>query len=91
MSDEQTAKNVRSAFQRTYRENQHKEFLEKEKEREKASLPDGARKINGNVYLYHNSFKMRSEADEAAKSMKGSNLTHIERTKKGWSVYLFPT
>lgn len=91
MSDEQVSKNVKNAFQRTYRENQHKEFLKKEKEREKSSLPDGARKINGKVYLYHNSFKMRSEADGVAKAMKGSNLTHIERTKKGWSVYLFPT
>ena len=90
MTDEKVSQNVKGAWQRKYRENQHKEFVDKEKARERADLPPGSRKINGRIYTYHDSYSKRSDADETAKKLKGSNLTHIEKTKKGWSVYLLP-
>jgi hypothetical protein len=90
MNDEKVSQNVKGAWQRKYRENQHKEFVDKEKARERAELPEGSRKINGRIYTYHDSCKKRSDAEEKAKTLNGSNLTHIEKTTRGWSIYLLP-
>jgi len=90
MDDGKTTQNVRSAFQRQYRESQHKEFLKKEKEREKSTLPQGSRKINGKIYTYHKTFNMKSDAETEAKELKSTNFVRIEREKKGWSIYLLP-
>jgi hypothetical protein len=74
----------------TRRNNAHKEFLDKEKDREKSKLPEGSRKINGRVYHVHQSYEMRSEAITAEKELKNSNLTHLEKNKGKWTVYIFP-
>lgn len=90
MTEEKIVKNARAALQRKYRESQHKDFLEKEESRQKSLLPEGSKKINGRIYIYHSSYEKRNDAEETAKNLKANNLTHVEKTKKGWSIYLFP-
>jgi hypothetical protein len=75
----------------TRRNNIHKEFVAKDKEREKLQYPQGSKKINGRIYTpYEKTYEIRNEAVQTEKELKNTNMTHIEKINGKWTIFLFP-
>lgn len=83
--------NVKLNYKRMRDKIEHEDYIDKKKKRDRASIPEDKRYINGRLYNLHGTFKNKQEAESEALKKKDGNFTHIDKKKDGWGVYLLPT